>query len=212
MKQCWSEGHLRAYLDRELPSEEMQQIAAHLESCSDCGDRWTEIAGRASRISALMDTLSVPERVVSIAEPRRVAKTPSRKWVGAALALAAGVILGIVALPKSPSPIVKIVPATPRVQETIREAEPIEPAVSEAPRMMNAMSNPARNRAARPIRRPAPTEARSSDDFVSLDDEPISTGVDLRVELGPRGVPADVIFGSDGRPHAIRLVHNNSNR
>jgi hypothetical protein len=46
-----------------------------------------------------------------------------------------------------------------------------------------------------------------SDDFVSLDDEPISTGVVLRVELGPKGVPADVIFGPDGRPHAIRLVN-----
>src|SRR4051812_44822736 len=101
MKQCWSEGHLRAYLDRELPSEEMQQIASHLESCSDCGDHWAEIAGRASRISALMDTLSVPERVVPVAEPRRVAKTPSRKWVSAVLALAAGVVLGIIALPKA---------------------------------------------------------------------------------------------------------------
>ncbi len=212
MKQCWSEGHLRAYLDRELPSEEMQQIAAHLETCSDCGDHWAEIAGRASRISALMDTLSVPERVVSIAEPRRVAKTPSRKWVGAVLALAAGVVLGIIALPKAQPPVAIAVPVTPTPSEVVRPVEPVESVVPEAPRMMNAMATPARNRAARPVHRPAASEARSSDDFVSLDDEPISTGVVLRVELGPRGVPADVIFGSDGRPHAIRLVHNNSNR
>jgi hypothetical protein len=212
MKQCWSEGHLRAYLDREVPSEEMQQIAAHLESCSDCGDHWAEIAGRASRISALMDTLSVPERVVSIAEPRRVAKTPSRKWVGAALALAAGVILGIIALPKAHSPVERAVSVAPPTHEVIRPVEPVESVLPQAPRMMNAMATPARNRAARPAHRPAASEARSTDDFVSLDDEPISTGVVLRVELGPRGVPADVIFGSDGRPHAIRLVHNNSNR
>ena len=51
---------------------------------------------------------------------------------------------------------------------------------------------------------------RQPDDFISLDDEPMTTGVVLRVELGPRGIPADVIFGPDGRPHAIRLVNNDS--
>ena len=45
MTQCWSEGALRAYLDRELPSEEMQRVAAHLGECTVCDGLCTELAG-----------------------------------------------------------------------------------------------------------------------------------------------------------------------
>jgi hypothetical protein len=44
------------------------------------------------------------------------------------------------------------------------------------------------------------------DGFLRLDNEWFETGVVLRVALGPNEVPADVMFGSDGRAHAIRLV------
>jgi hypothetical protein len=69
------------------------------------------------------------------------------------------------------------------------------------------MARPDRPRRTQTVRRRLLPADRASDDFVSLDDEPINTGVVLRVELGPKGVPADVIFGPDGRPHAIRLVN-----
>jgi hypothetical protein len=42
--------------------------------------------------------------------------------------------------------------------------------------------------------------------FVLLDNDPIDTGLVLRVALGPDRIPADVIIGPDGRPHAYRLV------
>jgi hypothetical protein len=42
--------------------------------------------------------------------------------------------------------------------------------------------------------------------FLALDDEPIETGVVIRVALGDAGIPADVVFGADGRARAIRLV------
>ncbi len=45
MTECWSEGTLRAYLDRELPSEEMQRVAAHLGECTVCDCLCTELAG-----------------------------------------------------------------------------------------------------------------------------------------------------------------------
>ena len=41
--------------------------------------------------------------------------------------------------------------------------------------------------------------------FMALDDDPIDAGVVLRVALAA-GQQADVIYSSDGRPRAIRLV------
>jgi len=206
MKECWSEGALRAYLDRELPPEDMEATAGHLEVCSECGDLWAELAGRAARVSALMDALPVPDRTVSISRAPRRAKGATWRWAGAAAALAAGLLLGIALMPKHPPQVTVVVPAPPVVRA---RPDPVEP---EAPRFVNAAARPGRVRPAQQVKRNTLPEVRSSDDFVSLDDEPISTGVVLRVELGPKGVPADVIFGSDGRPHAIRLVNNKSNQ
>lgn len=206
MKECWSEGELRAYLDRELPQEDMGRVAEHLEVCSECGDLWAELAGRAARVSSLMDALPDPDRTVSISRTPRRAKNTTWRWAGAAAALAAGLVLGIVAMPKRQPQVTVALPAPTVVP--LPAADPIEP---QAPGMMNAVARPSRARQARPVKRQVPSEVRSSEDFVSLDDEPISTGVVLRVELGPKGIPADVIFGSDGRPHAIRLVNNKSN-
>jgi anti-sigma factor RsiW len=210
MTQCWSEGELRAYLDHELPAGDMKMVAEHLETCSECGDHWAEIAGRASRVSALLDTLPVPERTISIVRAPQRAKTATWKWVGAALA--AGLLLGIVAIPKAQQPVVSTMSA-PLVQRQPARHDPVDPIVAApvVPRMMSAVARPGSRHSTRAVKRPAPLDARTSEDFVSLDDEPISTGVVLRVELGPKGIPADVIFGSDGRPHAIRLVNNKSN-
>ncbi len=201
MKECWSEGALRAYLDRELPPEDMDRVAEHLEVCSECGDLWAELAGRAARVSALLDGLAEPGRTVSISRVPRRSTASKWIWAGAAAALAAGLVLGVVAIPKRQPPSTLVQPTVPMVRAT---PDPIEP---EAPRAVSAVARPGRVRTPA-VKRPAATEVRSSDDFVSLDDEPIGTGVVLRVELGPKGVPADVIFGSDGRPHAIRLVNN----
>ena len=208
MKECWSEGELRAYLDRELPPEDMERVAAHLEVCSECGDLWAELAGRAARVAALMNALPEPDRTVSIGRVPRRAKAATWRWAGAAAALAAGLAAGFLAIPKRQTQVTVVLPAPAAPAAVGAQADdPIEPQV---PRVMTAASRPGRARQAHPVRRQMPSEVRSSDDFVSLDDEPISTGVVLRVELGPKGIPADVIFGSDGRPHAIRLVNNKS--
>jgi hypothetical protein len=42
--------------------------------------------------------------------------------------------------------------------------------------------------------------------YVALDDEPIETGLVVRVGLSGGQIPADVIIGPDGRARAIRLV------
>ena len=215
MKECWSEGALRAYLDRELPPEDMETVAGHLEVCSECGDLWAELAGRAARVSALMDALPDPDRTVSISRAPRRAKSTTWRWAGAAAALAAGLVLGLMLMPKRQPQVTVALPPPPVVRAAPDVVEPQAPQVAPSAltpmRMANAAAHAGRVRSAQSVKRNSLPESRSSEDFVSLDDEPISTGVVLRVELGPKGIPADVIFGSDGRPHAIRLVNSKSN-
>lgn len=206
MKECWSEGELRAYIDRELPAEEIQKVAAHLEECSECGDLWAELAGRASRVSALMHELAEPEPVGAISQmPRRSA--PTWRWAGVAAALAAGVIVGIAMLPKHGTPVAVAPPTVPAVVETAAGTEP-EAAVGTA-RNVVALggARPVKAGSSRPMTRPRIPVVQSSNPFLALDDDPIETGVVWRVELGPREVPAEVIVDPDGRPRAIRLVN-----
>jgi hypothetical protein len=183
----------------------MDRVAGHLEVCSECGDHWAELAGRRARVSALMDALPVPDRTVSISRAPRRARTTTWQWAGVAAALAAGLALGVLALPKRQPEAAVVLPPAPVVRAM---PDPVE---LPAPQVVNAAARPGRVRPPQPSKRNSLQDVRSSDDFVSLDDEPISTGVVLRVELGPKGIPADVIFGSDGRPHAIRLVNSKSN-
>lgn len=206
MKECWSEGELRAFIDRELPAEEIQAIAAHLEVCSECGDLWAELAGRASRVSALMHELAEPEPVGAVPRmPRRSA--PRWRWAGVAAALAAGVILGIAMLPKRAAQVAVAPPTAPAMVESaagIREPE----AAAGTARNVVALGGARPVKAgSRPMARPRPTQVESNNPFLALDDDPIETGVVWRVELGPREVPAEVIVDPDGRPRAIRLVN-----
>ena len=59
------------------------------------------------------------------------------------------------------------------------------------------------------VRGTVPPQAQPSVEYyVALDDEPIEAGVVVRVGFGGGQVPADVIFGPDGRARAIRLVND----
>jgi len=112
LRECWSEGQLRAYIDRQLPAEEVERVAAHLEQCSECGDLWAELAGRADRVSALMRELSEPEPVVAPGRKPFVRRSV-RRWAGAAAALAAGVMLGTVAFHRHTTEVAVAPPASP---------------------------------------------------------------------------------------------------
>src|SRR5450759_4092655 len=96
MTQCWPEGALRAYLDGELPAEDMQRVAAHLGDCTVCDGLCTELAARAAHVSALMALL--PEWSGATARPAIAAGRRSN-WIGIAVALAAGLALAAYLLP-----------------------------------------------------------------------------------------------------------------
>jgi hypothetical protein len=190
MKQCWPEGSLRAYLDGELAPEEMRQVAAHLEECPACGGLHGELSVRASHVAGLMDTLTVP-----VAQPMRkkvVARTSgSWAWTGAAVALAAGLAIAAMVLPKQEPRRVVQVPAV--VPQQVLPQEPAALPVVAQPRTVASASV-----------RKAPRVQRA-DPFIALDDEPIESGIVMRVEL-PGSTPADIVFSPDGRARAVRLV------
>jgi anti-sigma factor RsiW len=204
MNECWDEGGLRAYFDRELPPEDLSRIAAHIGACAECHTRYNELAARAARVSSMMGALEVP---------RAVAPAPAgsrRRWARpaavAALALAAAAALAFVLIPKRATPPQPV--AAPRVQrlrpiqaETpVPEPGRLEPAVASA--------TPAKVVHAKSTRRP---KAAETDYYLALDDEPIDMGVVMRVELdSASAVQADVIFDAEGRARAIRPVKQSS--
>jgi hypothetical protein len=207
MKACWPEGSLRAYHDGELLPADMELIAAHLAECPHCEALADEVAGRASRVAKLMSALPPTEQVIWM--PRRVAAPVRARavkwpvWAGAAVALAAGIAVATWMAPKpeeyravapraTPA---GVKPEVPEVQAGIPAIRPgVRPAAAE--HRMTPVSR-------RPVQR-APRKQL----FLALDDEPIETGIVVRVALGEAEIPADVIFGTDGRAHAIRLVSN----
>jgi hypothetical protein len=197
MTDCLAEGTLRAYHDRELPVEEMEKVTAHLSACAACEGLADEVAGRAMRVQSLLGALPGPEQVIWM--PRRTAE-PVRKWprwAAAAAAIAAGIVIALIwPGAKAPQTVALQPPAA------VRELPPAPiqaPAPAREASMRLGPAVTARKSAARP-KKPLRQV------FLALDDEPIETGVVIRVALGDAGIPADVVFGPDGRAHAIRLV------
>jgi hypothetical protein len=115
MNHCLPEGEIRAWLDRELPSETMTEAAAHLEACAACASLRDELERRAARVSGLMAALDTP----SPASVRR----PGRRRAGAVLAMAASIAAAALVLPRTtPAP-----PAAPPPQAYLRlDNEPMD--------------------------------------------------------------------------------------
>jgi anti-sigma factor RsiW len=203
MTNCWSEGALRAYLDRELPAEDMKSVAAHLGECTSCDALCAELAGRAARVFALIETLPEPELVVR-AQPA-AARTESRRWLwpGAAVALAAGLAIASFVLPRKEEPAPEPLP----VAHLPAPIAPEAPAEVVAPSRAAVVTPIARPAAVRTARRKRPA-APQPDYFLALDDEPIESGVIVRVGVGPDQAQADIVFDPGGRARAVRLVSN----
>jgi len=193
MNQCWPEGTLRAYLDGELPPDEMQSVAAHLGECAACERLHTELSVRAGVVSGLMETLAEPLPQVPRRRAPAAAAIGSWRWTAAAVALAAGLAVASFFLPKREAPRVPVAVAPPPEQ-----AVPvIAKAPSEVPALPPAAAAPKTRRA-----------ALRTEHFLALDNEPFESGIVMRVTL-PGSTPADIVFSPDGRARAIRLVNGN---
>jgi anti-sigma factor RsiW len=126
MKQCWTDGDLRAYLDRELPGPDRDRAAAHLAECGECGARFREIEARAERVATALSAL-----VEGIA-PVRMPAAPTRpvakkvrlwpRWATAA-AVAAGLAMLLMSPEaKAPAPAV----AQQKAEFVALDNEPID--------------------------------------------------------------------------------------
>jgi hypothetical protein len=198
MSECWDAGGLRAYFDRELPAEDLSRAAAHIGACAECHVRYNELAARAVRVSSMMSSLGARPQMPP------AAAAPSRRWIwpaaAAAVALAAAAALGFVLVPKRVAP----APARPVAAPQVRRVErPIQAEVEAPPAA--APAKVVRAKSARQAKSP------ETDYYLALDDEPIDTGVVMRVALdSAASVQADVIFDAEGRPRAIRPLKPSS--
>lgn len=188
MSACWQDGDWRAYLDGELPEERMIAGLDHLTRCADCAARHTELASRAARVTEWMGDL---ERTPAPLAPAR----PRWKRAVMGLALAAALAAAFVLAQKRTA--VVYAPSVERVAPAslgaIVQPPPPAPAVAEPVRRAR------RIQAARP-------KAPALKYYLTFDDEPIDTGVVMRVTLAS-GAQADVIVDSEGRPRAIRAIY-----
>ncbi|HTX38630.1 MAG TPA: zf-HC2 domain-containing protein [Bryobacteraceae bacterium] len=220
MSNCWPDGALRAFLDRELPQEELDRLAAHLQECSPCSERLRQLSARAVRVLELMEGLEQP----AAGEPRpRVSRKPVEKprarpgrWAAAAAALAA--LWAALAL-LTPKPVeAPLESRATHVQAPVAVAAPPVPDVPAPPVLSPPLAVRAPSRAMarvlpRALPRPghrafpagAPRAALAG--FLALDDDPIDAGVVMRVALAEGQIQADVLYSLDGRPRAIRLVN-----
>jgi len=199
MTQCWSEGELRAYLDRELPTEDMQRVAAHLGDCTVCDGLCTELAGRAAHVSALLEML--PEWTAAAPRTTSVKRVLRPNWVAIAVAVAACLALAAYLMPnRHPREEALVLPAP--APAAVPPPVSVATAAAMAPAAVEVVERHAPRRARR-VRATAPEPAY----FVALDDEPFESGVIMRVDVKPGNVQADIVFGPDGRAHAFRLVN-----
>jgi anti-sigma factor RsiW len=191
MKQCLGHGELRAWRDGELPAEQAPLVERHLAECAACAAAYQEVAERATRVSSWMESLSadIPARPSA---PERVRVRPV-VWAAVA-ALAAAIVLAVIlSRPHAPAPLKAIVEAPPAPEVVVHQP----PVVTTA-----AVSAPAPR-----VRRSPQRAARSKpvEYYMALDEEPIETGLVMRVAL-PSGMQADVIVDGDGRARAIRPI------
>jgi anti-sigma factor RsiW len=122
MYQCWTDGDLRAYLDRELPGPDRDRAASHLAVCGECGARFRAIEARAERVATALSALA--DGITTVPAPRPTAPKV-RMWPrwAAAVAVAAGLAVVLVSpRAKAPSPAV----ARQKAEFVALDNEPID--------------------------------------------------------------------------------------
>jgi predicted anti-sigma-YlaC factor YlaD len=196
MSQCWSEGALRTYIDRELPPPEMELVEAHLAECAECAGMSRDLAARAARLAVWMDALPELNIGPEMAGPMPRKAIARRRWMGLAAAIAAGLAVAALVLPRHKNVAAELGPSVMLAPPAAMAAVVPDAAV---------VSN-SRQAAPIRIRRPRLRPRTVNNSFLALDDEPIENGVIMRVGVEPGDVQADIVFGQDGRAHAIRLV------
>ena len=188
MSRCWLDGELRAYVDRELPATEMEAIERHLRECDACSALLRELSSRAARVGVLLEALEQAPAVQPV-EMRRAARWGPILVAGLAAACVAFVFWSPKRQPVVTAPKTQVAVSAPT---PAAQTAPLRSRLRVAPRFRAAT---VRERLAQPQY------------YVALDDEPIESGVVVRVALPDSGLLADVIYDEQGRPRAVRPLN-----
>jgi hypothetical protein len=213
MSNCWSEGDLRAALDGELDATSAARLTAHLAECTSCQALRQELAGRASRVAGMMAALeeSAPATIIPMPPIRPVAPILTWRAVAAIGAIAAGLAIIALTVPhRATSKLTQDANATTPNPVASRKPSvvPAQPVSLTHPRHRLLRGPEQRAAVLTPVASPAVAEPAGTNQgyFLALDDEPIETGIVMRVASPSGDFQADVIVGPDGRAHAIRIV------
>ena len=213
MSNCWSEGDLRASLDGELEAASAERLTAHLTECAACEATRQALANRAARVSRMVSALEVEASILPIRPILPMPPIPAQRvWRNTVAlgTLAAG--LAIIALTLPHGPASKVIqdanlarpnPATSLTTHVV----PAQPVSHTHPRHAKPEQRAA---VPTPVAAPATVAPAETDNgyFLALDDEPIETGIVMRVASPSGDFQADVIVGPDGRAHAIRILND----
>ncbi len=200
MSGCWSEGELRAWLDGELAEPDAGAMEQHLAGCGDCTARLRILEARAERVGMLMGSLAEPAGQVATARmPPVVIARRNWRWTGIPAAIAAGVTVAFLLAPTRHTPMEKPALKGPEVP-VVEPHRTAGPAAEQ--RAQVAQTRPRKAASEKSAKR------ENGDYYLALDDEPIDTGVVVRVALDDNS-QADVILDSQGRARAIRPVKQN---
>jgi hypothetical protein len=219
MSSCWSEGDLRASLDGELETSAAAQLSTHLAECATCEAARQALQQRAARVSARMlalDSPGIEAPIAPILPFVPIRPIPARHtWRNTAAlgAIAAGLAIIALTMPHLPASNGTIATqggGITRPNPVTSPAAPVVPA-QRASHTHPRRARPEQRAAVIPSEAPALTpaaEAAETDNgyFLALDDEPIETGIVMRVASPSGDFQADVIVGPDGRAHAIRIL------
>jgi hypothetical protein len=170
-----------------------------------------ELAGRASRVAGMMAALEKGASIIPMPPIRPIAHTPAWRAVAAIGAIAAGLAIAALTVAHrdtskpqdanatNPNPVASLTPPGVPAQQV----SPTHP-------RHHPWRGPEQRAAA--MTPPAPSAGQPTDTdqayFLALDDEPIETGIVMRVASPSGDFQADVIVGPDGRAHAIRIVND----
>jgi len=162
---------LSAYLDGELPPEEMSAVAAHVAACPECAARLAEFAAVDEAAAALAATApsgyfeALPGRMRTRLEPRRSTARRLPAWTWAA---AAALLLAVVTpLTLSKRSSLQMEP-TPARERPAAAPPPTTPAVEAPPAKLQKVVRPP---AAPTPSRPAANAAPSSDERAKREQE-----------------------------------------
>lgn len=196
---CNFNGNLVAWIDGELPPQDAAAVARHVQSCAECRERiaqYRQVSGDFAGFYAGPANLPAP----ALLKPSR--RTP--RWVPAAIAIAAAVVVAILLAPRAPKPLPEVQPQTASVQPPHEEPLPVAQSAAPVDRVKRVHSVVRRQPAVQQVAQGNDAEAPPSGPTVR-----IAIPADSIYPPGavPEGMAyfANVSLGSDGSVRSVRL-------